>query len=802
MMRQLIVLLVICLGLGLQAAPLVENGQPRAQIVIAESPPRMVTLAAEELQAHLEAISGATLPIVSTPDAALSQRIYVGESDFTRELGLSTEGLEDDGFRMISGDTWLALIGQDADYQPREPYARSSGDRARAAAEWDKLTGARWAHPGVSTFKAYNSALQVWANDQRGSLNAVYGFLRSLGVRWYAPGDFGTIIPQQATILLPKVNEAVKPAVAHRNMMFYGDRFFMADRDHALWQLRLGLNWRNGTGGHGIDWVLHHDNTRRDHPEYFIMVNGERDTVTRGGKPCLSSPGLLQANIEFARTYFDMYDELILSVMPTDAYSNLCQCELCADKGTPERGYQGQLSDYVWNYVNEVAKAVYETHPDRLISCFAYSSYLLPPESIDQLSPNVLVGICQGRANFHNESIRESFLDLREQWLAKLSGEKQLFTWEYYLHARPSRSFAGLPVYFPRLIAEDLASLDGHHMGEGIEVYSERGGTPDPSFATYQLNCYVTARLWWDPQQDVEALLAEFYTLFYGPAAEQMKGFIEYSEANWHRMPKELEPVETALALMDKAVEAAGGDSIYASRVAWVNDYIQPLRPLAKQLAKGRDNVPGARVYARYGMDVTIDGKLDEPFWQGQSTYGLREVQTGRPAVFKTSFRACWMDDNLYFAIQCREPDMANLMVTATEDGDTAIWDGDCVEILLETQTHAYYQLAISPAGALVDIDRANGIDTLWSSQAEIATHHGEDAWTIEIRIPVAGELQAEVEPDKLISGRRPSMTYPWYFNIGRQRKRAQSMELSLFSPSSETHFHVPRRFGRLYMEK
>ena len=143
---------------------------------------------------------------------------------------------------MVSGGNWLALIGEDEDYVPKEPYARSRSDRKRAAREWDKLTGARWAHPGVSTFKGYNKALDAWCSDKRGSLNAVYDFLRSLGVRWYAAGELGEILPTVKDIPLPKVGKTVQPDFGCRNMMFYADRFFMASREEALWQLRLGLN--------------------------------------------------------------------------------------------------------------------------------------------------------------------------------------------------------------------------------------------------------------------------------------------------------------------------------------------------------------------------------------------------------------------------------------------------------------------------------------------------------------------------------------------------------------------------------
>src|SRR6187200_2069478 len=74
---------------------LVEKGAPRAQIVIApEKRPRMVTLAALELQRHIETMSGARLPIVTSPDASLPVRNHVGRSPATDQLGVTDTDLK------------------------------------------------------------------------------------------------------------------------------------------------------------------------------------------------------------------------------------------------------------------------------------------------------------------------------------------------------------------------------------------------------------------------------------------------------------------------------------------------------------------------------------------------------------------------------------------------------------------------------------------------------------------------------------------------------------------------------------
>jgi len=65
---------------------LVEDGQPRAEIVIADDPPRLVNLAAKELQTYIEKISGAKLPIVTEPSGKVSVSVFVGRSEHTERL--------------------------------------------------------------------------------------------------------------------------------------------------------------------------------------------------------------------------------------------------------------------------------------------------------------------------------------------------------------------------------------------------------------------------------------------------------------------------------------------------------------------------------------------------------------------------------------------------------------------------------------------------------------------------------------------------------------------------------------------
>jgi len=346
--------------------------------------------------------------------------------------------------------------------------------------------------------------------------------------------------------------------------------------------------------------------------------------------------------------------------------------------------------------------------------------------------------------------------------------------------------------------AEDLASLKGVSRGEHIEVF--RSYWPDgytwDALAANHLNCYLTARLYWDATQDVDALLEEYYDLFYGPARAEMKAFIEYTEANWMKATQDVAVIDQLFELLG-AAEAAAGEGIYGRRVALITDYMQRLHQLRERLATGREDAPEARaVGGRHPATLTLDGALDDPFWEGLYAYPLRELQTGERPGQRTTVKFAWAQNALVLGIDCRDDDMANLRVGSTRDGDANIWSGDTIEVLLETQVHSYYQIAISPSGAVVSADRARGIDPLWSAQAEVAAKAGEEGWSLEVRIPVTDGA----DPLKGVAGRQPSRTFPWYFNVCRQRVREPGNELSAFSPTGGTGFHDTLKFGKLFV--
>lgn len=792
---------------------LIENGKPNAQIVISANPPRTTLLAAKELQGYLQKITGAELGIVHKPDSSFPVSIFVGQSPHTINLGITTEGLEYGAYRITTGENWLVLIGDDTNFTPIEPWPRNNNDiqSGKMQREWNRITGKNWGYMHSQLHKHYSGSnhqfgtpneqimdeegnVNVWTYDERGSFNAVCDLLRSLGVRWYMPGPLGEIVPERKSIVLSKIDKTVHPDFPLRKLNF---RTSVYGRDVMMWGFRLGVRQPYGRqAAHGLHGMTDNEYTLKNHPDWFALYGGKRHNQLniKNNQLCYSNEELFQEAIQFARAQLDHFNMDVVSIMPPDGYTAICQCDKCKGRESPELGERGRLSNYVWDFVNRVAKEVGKTHPDKKISNCAYGIYTEPPSNIEKLEPNLQVIIVGGRrpANPDRADLRR----LRSEWQKKTDNPVEIF--ENYPFT--GRGFY-LPAYFPHLLGESINETKGQSRGEDIWLTMDFS---DKAIGYNHFLIYFTARMYWGGKdQDIKALFQEYVKKFYGPAAPQMTVFFDYCENHWHEMGMDGNVAGRALELFESAKRTVSIDSTYGQRIQLIDNYLEGLRNKSVQLAQKRGPVPKLRLVSGSEQrgEIVIDGKLDDEPWVKipvASTGRLSELQTGRTPAFGTHFMVEWIRNNLYFGIHCQELPGKKLNISTRDNGDQSIWYGDAVEIEIATDSHSYYQFAINPAGALIDLDRGAPRNQWfnWSSEAEVATQINDDHWTVEIRIPVTDDAN---DPLHQVIGHRPTQSLPWFINVCRQRVRNNGIEYSAFSPTGSTSFHKPLKFAHFY---
>jgi len=118
--RLLVVLLSGCLIAHPQAtaATLVEKGQPRAVIIVPETPSPVVANAARVLRDHIKQMTEAELPIRTedriTGSPSQDQAwVLVGEGKLAKKLGLTSKGLGPGGIVQSAKGNVLALFGSE-----------------------------------------------------------------------------------------------------------------------------------------------------------------------------------------------------------------------------------------------------------------------------------------------------------------------------------------------------------------------------------------------------------------------------------------------------------------------------------------------------------------------------------------------------------------------------------------------------------------------------------------------------------------------------------------------------------------
>jgi hypothetical protein len=265
---------------------------------------------------------------------------------------------------------------------------------------------------------------------------------------------------------------------------------------------------------------------------------------------------------------------------------------------------------------------------------------------------------------------------------------------------------------------------------------------------------------------------------------------------------------DQALQLFAAAQAAAPPESVYGKRIALVDTYLDGMRSRLKQLGQERGPVPEVQMLDRdrgrwrEARDTfKLDGRLDEAFWAdmpGVCTGALGDPQTAETPAHPTRFKVVWANGAIHFGIHCQDAAGDPPLIGTRKSGDPGIFVGDNVEILIETDSHSYYQIVVNPAGAVVDIDRKAPKSRWyeWRSEADAAGHVGDDYWSVEVKIPVNENSD---DPLHVVAGRKPQLSLPWYINVCRQRTRNSVPVWSCWAPTGKKGFHVPMKFGKLY---
>ena len=206
--------------------------------------------------------------------------------------------------------------------------------------------------------------------------------------------------------------------------------------------------------------------------------------------------------------------------MPDDN-RNFCRCPACTkllDRGRG-RGTKyfsgGPTSDYWFSFVNAVAREVGATHPNKYIATLAYWDYAFPPKGMT-MEPNVSIAPCLHLCFYAiSDAMRDNDMAFYDAWRERTKAP--MFLWVYYHHPMEV-ALAQKWKCFPNFMPHESARWMRKFIRDGVRGMF-RCGEPD------QLEHYVMAKVWDDPSLDTDAVMNEFFDLYFGAAAEPMRKF-------------------------------------------------------------------------------------------------------------------------------------------------------------------------------------------------------------------------------------------------------------------------------------
>ena len=851
-------LVALALGLGAASVPptfsapaaaaaaqgltLASDGQATSTIVLAQHPTRTAQFAAHELQWHLRQITDAEIPVVREPETGPGVRILVGGSEATAAHGLDNAGFASQEYVVRFLPDTLVVMGRDKEDRGEVVYSPTPSPEALRT--WP----------------------DIW--DEQGTMYAVYEFLeRCCNVRWLNPTEKGTDIPRTRTLTVSGPDVRRTPFFRYRFAAYPASETYDAytalwprDTDgfrkwekaafpelhrrfpdpwrytHAkrgwiqLFRYRMREGGEKCVGNHSL-YGYYKRFWEKDpkQPEAFREKHADWFAQGYEGRPpqmCYTSPGLIAQVAQDARDYFDGHGINPWTLKPmTDANEawgrnyfcvepmdndRFCTCASCrqwlADEQWQHSPFfsNGRHSDYFFHFVNEVARLVRKTHPDKWIVTLAYMSHAAPPQRV-KLEPNIAVQFCfacnrltYDRASYEHE------ISLLKAWREQEKG-RPLYLWLYYtfpVEIANGRKFHCFPGFFAHAVGEQFSlfetcSIRGmFHCGYGQDV-----------------EAYVTYKLMANPGLSVDDLLEEYFDRLYGAAAGPMKQLYLTMEEIYGTPANYSDPIATGRQeahhhqteemawgylgtarrmaslgrLMSQAKQLASTE-LERQRVALfemgVWDYMTAGREQYMERVKAQHSAVGAPLRVPLHSGAPLGGdpsgiSRDQAavLWQWCSRLGERT---------RRKVEARLLHDATCLVVQFEEMTDPRTLVAA---GD--VLSGDYWNLVIAKQRgRPYRELAIGPKGV---IGREHGTDrdagpTAWNAGATIGRNiTRQDRWLVSVALPLAELLPGGVEPGERL-----------FVNLARRRQGSDDEPVWI---PTFGDFHDPTRLREVVLD-
>ena len=697
---------------------LFENGKAKFEIVYGKSTYAMH--GAVELSDLLHKALGVKVPVRNRRIDPKLPAIFVGDIEMAKKAGFDPRELEWGGFRIVTSGKDIIIAGRD--------------DREYS----------------------------------EGTLYGVYEFLeRFAGIRFYFPGEIGTVIPKITRWELPAMDISDRPDMQTRTMYsidpfpnnFHGGgprRWYeeaTRKTGHDMATRRYRIQRRSPFQScHGLAHIALVERFSKTNPEFFALnergsreMGGVQHHSGRYGHVCYSSEGLKKELVLDAKAVLTGKDGStrnafrngrpawpsgnqiygFFNVMPNDS-AYYCQCEKCkpafAELKWNKRNSVA-ASTLTWKFMSDIANTLKKDKVPGYVLTMSYAHYAPVPEV--EIPDNMLVMLAlTGPWSDFTPHAKKEQMDRLKAWRKKLGARPYLWNYATKFAARIQL----VPNCTPRAFGRYYKEVGDDIFGAFLECETDY-------WIFGFMNYYIFGRMMWDKKADADAILAEHYKLMYGAGAPEMTRFFDLLEDIWMRHivgkvtetdvgPVSIRPSEFMLwneiyspalrkeldSLLKKASAKCAKDPDALKRIAFMRrEFYDRILEGAENYRKTTADVEAWKGYIPElkGEKITVDGKASEKAWSSAPAHYLlpNSAEKSESVEVRTFFKALRDKDNFYFYVECEEPGTDRMTALKRKFDEFNIWEDNTVEIFLNPSgdRKTGYQLLFNSLNSLSD---------------------------------------------------------------------------------------------------
>lgn len=372
-------------------------------------------------------------------------------------------------------------------------------------------------------------------DDTGTNLGITYFLDHYCGVRFYMPGDLFTSMPETNAISLPAVIDIIKSPFSRYvfSTGFWG-KVDTVKNDvtqwDSFWALMNGLTRKNwGSHQQTLSSLFFDSTIRRTYPEIYPTINGKRyfpsSRNDQNFEPDFASQQLVNASLEATVKYFKAhpdFDYIAFSVMDGGGYSKegeigkfLRKYPQTVDGAT--RGYTDAYIQFLNNFAKELPAFLLKNGIERkkTIVYISYSQVRDIPK--EKLNASILPVTVYHLSN----SIADSFYfagGALSKW-AKVTSKIGNDDWAEGKGFIYPRIYSHMVSNFVKTIQQYKFNFQYAH----IEAY--------PNWALDGPKYYEMAKIYWNPDINIDSLRAQFCSDLFGNASKPMQNYFNEIES-------------------------------------------------------------------------------------------------------------------------------------------------------------------------------------------------------------------------------------------------------------------------------